>query len=554
MRRVALAALLLSFALTTISSRAQAASSWKLEQPSPPPAPAGVTPVNRPVGLGQVGDIKFWSPNRGLLITGGNPPAIPAGLWAYNGAGWHLLSTVCGSGHGQIAWAGPDEFWTISDPAPNSTEAGQVATTLCHFLNGAVVASYATPTGANDPYQTMSAAACNGPFDCWFGGKDAQPPLIGSFHLHWDGTALTDVLGPQDHQIDGLAAISGQFFESVSVDNTDQPVPPEGPQNPPALLHRIVEGVTPDQQFVNEPFLPSGDPTIPSFMTLGSDGSDLWAVGGESDTQQPRSPIAARLVNGIFEPVNVDTTHFAASHPFLGVAPVPGNGEAWVTVELQTADSPPLPAAEVALIGAGGQTLADDTVPDPASGLAPKGSSAGPIACPAANDCWMVTREGWLFHYTDGTSYPVDTDPNFAGVIDQRPPDAGTATFYPDTSPLDNSLANQVTVTVTPPPPPPPRQPKTRQLVTQERVHLHGLTLQLSFQLMARARVSLAGLRRGRIVAHTRARVFAPGRHVLSLRLNRRRWPTKLKFGVTPITTRTKAADTSSRAAAALKR
>jgi hypothetical protein len=549
MRRVPIAilvALVCATGTTAFASPARAAASWRLEQPSPPPPPAGVNPVDRPLGLGQVGDIEFWTPNRGLLITGGNPPAIPAGLWAYNGTGWHLLSTVCGSGHGRIAWAGPDDFWTISDPAPNSSAAGQIATTLCHFQNGSVVASYATPTGSNDPYQLMTAAACNGPSDCWFGGRGAQPPLTGAFHLHWDGTALTDVLGPQDRQIEGLAAIGGQFFESVFASTADNPVPPE---DQPVLLHRIVEGVTPDQQFIDEPFIPSSDASVPGFLTFGSDGTNLWAAGGESSSVGPRPPMAARLIAGVFQPLNIDTTHFRAPNAFLGVAPEPGVADAWLTVGTQQSESPPLPAADVARIAADGSTLEDDTVPAPGSGQPNKGSAAGPIACPAANNCWMVTKEGWLFHYTDGSAPAQDTDSNFAGVIDQRPPDAGTATFYPDTSPLDDSLANQQIIPITPKQPT-PKQPKPKRLVTHMRVRLRGTTLLLSFKLTERSHVSLAGVRRGRIVARTPTRVLAPGPHVLSLKLDRRRWPTKLKFNVVPVKRKSKAADTGSRAPA----
>jgi hypothetical protein len=538
MRRVAIAAAFLTLALGAGQAPALGAASWQLEQPSPPPPPAGVNPVDRPLGLGQVGDIEFYAPNRGLLITGGNPPAIPAGLWAYNGAGWHLLSTVCGSGHGRIAWAGPDEFWTISDPAPNSSQAGQIATTICHFQNGAVVASYATPTGSNDPYQLMTAAACNGAFDCWFGGRDAQPPLTGAFHLHWDGTALTDMLGGQDHEIEGLAAIGGQFFESAFVTAADQPVPPE---DPPALLHRIVEGVTPDQTFVNEPFIPNSDAGTPSFLTLGSDGTDLWAVGGATSSQAPRPPFAARLQSGTFQSLTVDATHFAAPNAFLGVSPEPGAAAAWVTVGTRQSDGSSLPAAEVARLAGDGSTLENDTVPARGSGQANKGSAAGPIACPAVNDCWMVTKEGWLFHYSDGTALQQDTDANFAGVIDQRPPDAGTATFYPDTSPLDDSLANQQIIQQPPPPQQQPKPKKPTPLVTQMRVRLHGTTLELSFFLVVRAHVSLAGVRAGRIVARTPTRVLARGRHVLSLKLDRRRWPTKLKFNVVPTKTSTRA-------------
>jgi hypothetical protein len=541
-RRVAFAVVLLSLAATVSASPARAATGWQLEQPSPPPAPPGVTTVNRPLGLGKIGDIEFWSPNRGLLITGGNPPAVPAGVWSYNGAAWHLLSTVCGSGNGRIAWAGPDEFWTISDPAPNSEGAGQIATTLCHFQNGAVVASYATPTGSNDPYQTMTAAACNGPTDCWFAGKDAAPPLTGAFHLHWDGTTLSDVLGPQAHQVDGLAALNGQFFESALVSAGDQPQPPE---NPPVLLHRIVEGVTPDQEFADEPFTPNSNASVPSFLTLGTDGSELWAAGGATSTSSARPPFAARYVNGVFEQLTVDTTVFSAPNAFLGIAPEPGGSDAWVTVGQNQNDGLPLPAAEVARIAADGSTLEVDTLPAPGGATANKGSAAGPIVCPATGDCWMATKEGWLFHYSNGTSYSVDTDPNFFGVIDQRPPDAGTATFYPDSSPLDNSLANQVTVTVTPPTTPIPPRQTTRALVTQEHERLRGTTLMLSFKLTVRARVSLIGLRHGHRVASTGTHVLAPGRHTLSLPLDRNRWPTKLKLNVLPVKSKTgKAADT----------
>ena len=38
-----------------------------------------------------MGDIEFWAPNRGLLITAGDPPTVPPGIWVYNGAGWHVV-------------------------------------------------------------------------------------------------------------------------------------------------------------------------------------------------------------------------------------------------------------------------------------------------------------------------------------------------------------------------------------------------------------------------------------------------------------------------------
>ena len=83
------------------------AQEWRSEQP----VAAG---IGVPVGIGEIGDVEFWAPNRGMLITAGNE-GIPAGLFAYDGSGWYRYSTVCGGHAGRIAWAGPDDFWTISD-------------------------------------------------------------------------------------------------------------------------------------------------------------------------------------------------------------------------------------------------------------------------------------------------------------------------------------------------------------------------------------------------------------------------------------------------------
>ena len=146
---LALAAALLALALLAAVAGAQELSddgnaSWRLEQPKPPPPPVGVAPSEVPIGLGPVGDIQFWGPNRGLLITAGNPKSIPPGIWVYNGVGWHELANVCGATDGRIAWAGPDDFWTISDGRPGQAIVENKVppttdNTLCHFVDGHVV-------------------------------------------------------------------------------------------------------------------------------------------------------------------------------------------------------------------------------------------------------------------------------------------------------------------------------------------------------------------------------------------------------------------------------
>ena len=135
---------------------------WRLEQPAPPPG----APFN--AALGSPGSLTFWAPNRGLLGVEGNS-VVPRGILAWDGESWHTLATVCG-GPGdtmRIAWAGPDEFWTVSEPSRPRQGSG---TALCHFKDGSVVGSYSTADNAADPYRQMNAAACNGPSDCWFGG------------------------------------------------------------------------------------------------------------------------------------------------------------------------------------------------------------------------------------------------------------------------------------------------------------------------------------------------------------------------------------------------
>ncbi len=116
---------------------ARGEASWRLEQPPPPEG----APFK--VALGRVDDMEFYAPNEGLLSVEGNA-TVSDGLFFYNGRGWHQLSTVCG-GAGEvsrIAWAGPDEFWTITEPSEPRVGSGLG---LCHFKEGVVVGSYSTP-------------------------------------------------------------------------------------------------------------------------------------------------------------------------------------------------------------------------------------------------------------------------------------------------------------------------------------------------------------------------------------------------------------------------
>jgi len=180
--RLGLAVALAALSGMIAPAGAAAASSWRLE---PPPLPAGAPFA---VPLGAPGDLRFLGPGRGLLAVEGNA-AIARGLYFYDGVRWRALSTVCGgpADTARIAWAGPTEFWTVTEPSRPRAGSG---TALCHVKDGVVVGSYSTADSAADPYRQMSSAACNGPSDCWFGGVGSQDPLgqrVGAFHLHWHG-------------------------------------------------------------------------------------------------------------------------------------------------------------------------------------------------------------------------------------------------------------------------------------------------------------------------------------------------------------------------------
>jgi hypothetical protein len=437
----------------------------------------------------------------------------------------------------RIAVAGPSEFWTITDPSkPRSGE----GTALCHFKDGNVVASYSTAPESPDPYRRMDAAACSGPNDCWFGGfsaEDATGERRGAFHLHWDGTSLETVYAPQGRAVSDIEAFGGKLYESLFLGTHvgDQPneIAPylfEDEGSHPRLIHRIEDGA-----FENEPFIPGSEDA--ELLALGSDGTDLWAVGGgassgpaaRTERFATRYPLAVRLVNGNWVPVPLPTPGpsdpagpFTTSERFVDVAPVPGTETAWVAVD-RLGDA--TGTAHIARISADGTV--DSLFQLPASG--PAKGAAAKIAFTAPNDGWLVTSDGWVFHYTDGTALAQDTDPAFRGPITFRPNEAAEQ-FVPDTPPADDSELFK-------PPPvevqqeqPPAKTKRLPPLLRRIRTKLHGKTLVVRFVLTRKAKVALIARRKRRVVARTKTRTMKPGRHVLRLHLNPGKWPQRLKL------------------------
>ncbi len=515
-------------------------ASWRLEQPDPPAGYEFRTP------LGPPGDLQFWSRNRGLLGVEGNS-AIPRGLYRWDGERWTQLATVCGGPADtmRIAWAGPTEFWTVSEPSPPRRGGG---ITLCRFKDGEVVASYGTPDQSSDPYRPMNAATCLTGADCWFGGigtQGAAGTRRGAFHLHWDGASLQTVYNPQGRGVSDLEAHAGTVFESVLVGRQAESAAPaelaqaESPR--PRLLHRIV-----NRAFANDRFVPADEPGEPEdgdgveMLALDSSGTELWAAGAgaasgpeaeEAGGMVPRRPLLARLVDDRFEEVELlaEPETFGETDRLVDVAAVPGTDDAWLAVQPFEDRRRTNVDARVARVDGETGTVESFTLPASGSGR----GSAAKVAFTGANEGWLVTSAGWLFHWTDGSRVARDDDPAFARLIDFRP-NENAEQFIPDSPPVDDASTlapPPLEVTVAPVVDPAVVEPQQLEaLLKRIRVKRRGLRLLVTFTVARRARISLIALRRGKRVARSKPKVFRPGKRRIVLRLSRRRWPTRLRL------------------------
>ena len=566
---VALLTAALALALALAPARAGAApladdggAEWQVEQPPPPPPPPGVEAASTPIGLGQIGDIEFFSPNRGALITAGNGSTVPAGVWYYDGAGWREFASVCGATDGRIAWAGPDEFWTISDGRAgaasivNSEPPPLADNTLCHFAPGPsghieVVGSYASPPFLPSSYQAMHAAACITPTDCWFAGEPLPAPQIGAFQLHWNGHAMeAQPYLPEGHAVRDMRAFEGGLYESMRLLESDR-VEKETRKPPPLRVikpfgsARLFEGVTELPLYGPEEFSFALDS-----LHLGADEESLWAAAGPSRENVPGTEPAGLTViergseAASWKQVVGPDTSPSGLERFPedlvdGIAAEPSTSSAWLAMDTSKhANNHGSSRALVARVSSDGTVSDEASLPEVGDPRGPLGA-AEHIACPAIHDCWLATGEGWLAHLAtaEERAHPeANSDPAFAEEepITYRPPDEGVPQEPSDTLAVDNSgleepvfvledIANHAPVnkfaTVTVP------------LLSHLRSRLlHGTTLELSFHLAVKATVRLLAHRHRRVVGATRTRTLAAGNRSLSLRLSRDTWPTSLSL------------------------
>jgi hypothetical protein len=589
-RRLAilLASLACLFAAALAASSAHAetfaddgGAEWRLEQPEAPEPPPGIERPSWLVGLGHIGDIEFYSPNRGALITAGNGSTVSAGVWLYNGVHWRELSTVCGASDGRIAWAGPDEFWTVSDGRPGQApdSRGDLPPlkddSLCHFAvvqhvpterpHFEVVGSYATLAFQSTSYRAMHGAICLAANNCWFGGDPLPPPGEGAFQLHWNGASLTAApYTPEGHAVQEMRAFEGSAYESLELLAGDTRLT-HGPEVP--AIRRIGPAGTPPEyeSLLNAPlYAPTESRLWLEAVHLGSDEEALWAAAGPSEAgaEQEEEPgvtvaryskLAWVPVLGEFveEPAPVwsqvigpettptGTQDFGKDVEARSIAAEPGTHAAWLALDSRgdTRRPDPTAPATLARVDADGSITDRTTLPEGGGSTGPRGA-AEHIACPAFHDCWAVTSQGWLFHLTNGEEPGGPPEEAFAEVpgetaLDSRPLDEGVPQSQPDSVPEDNSGEGeggvQTSVQELIKSIPSPFATITLPLLSNMHSKLiHGTTLQLSFHLAVKARLRLLAKRKKTTVASTEWEVLKAGQHKLLLKLNAKRWPTKL--------------------------
>lgn len=507
MKRALLIASMIWLAAAAFSPYAVAADpEWHSEQP----VDAG---IGVPAALGPVGGMAFWSPNKGVLITAGTG-GTPAGVYAYDGSQWYLYSTVCGGHGGGIAISGPDEFWTIADYGESQegiegNQGKEWARTLCHFANGEVVASYAEPAASAEAFRQMDAAACAGPVNCWFAGE-ALPKSAANqdpFHLHWDGGSLTAVpsmlaLEPEvtamPGKVESLAFAQGRLLEAadeapylreVSLSDSRRFLPIEPPAG------------------TNGPFVLSSEPLQHQLWAGNSAGAIL------------------RLGSAGFETVATASPLFEAGS-LKAIAAEPGVEAVWLAGGSAR-------GAEVRRVAADGTLGPIVHLPQSGEELNPKGASER-IVCAAANQCWMATRIGWLFHLGGSPTEGVNTDPLMHRLITTRPIDDSSRIPVPPGLPEDNSGETEPAKSNGEEPLRRFRETHRRRSIVYD-VHqklLGKQTLELTFKLRARAHVQLLAKYHGKVVAKTPRLILGKGPHVLRLKLDPKHWPTHLGFRV----------------------
>ena len=277
----------------------------------------------RPCRSGRVGDIEFWEPpgaapqaNRGLLITHGDGTAVPPGVWAYDGSGWHEIAKTCGATDGRIAWGGPADFWTVSDQRPGQaplngaepTARRQLAVPLLRRSDRRLLRPSRLRSGLlrGDVRRGLpgAAAPATSSEDCWFGGEAlasaAGRRLPAALERR---TVEAQPYTNQGDPVRAMRALENIIFESVAYNSGD--ARSEETSGRPPVLHfakaeTAMEPLAEELPLYSSPF---ESPEALEYLRLGSSEGELWAATGPNHETSGGEVTVLRRVDGVWSQV-----------------------------------------------------------------------------------------------------------------------------------------------------------------------------------------------------------------------------------------------------------
>jgi hypothetical protein len=175
---------------------------------------------------------------------------------------------------------------------------------------------------------------------------------------------------------------------------------------------------------------------------------------------------------------------------------------------------------------------------------ADRGGTVTAIAANAPNDAWAATSKGDL--QVSGSTSLYFQAPHLYRLTDGQPPAAPQGDDV-EPRPLELQLDPPIFVLEPPPPPPPPPPPvtvsrrhavKLLPAIYRVRVKVRGRQRHLSLYLMFRVRrpvtLGAQALRHKKVVGVALPHHFTGRSGVLVIALNRKRWPTKIRFVAPP--------------------
>jgi hypothetical protein len=169
------------------------------------------------------------------------------------------------------------------------------------------------------------------------------------------------------------------------------------------------------------------------------------------------------------------------------------------------------------------------------------------VAANANNDAWAATSRGWLLQPGGSSTDAPIGRPHLYRWTDGTPPNAPAGDDSESRPPVFQ-LDPPIFVEAPPEPEPPAPPPTVTQQVKKKtkRVRLKAavysirsktangkggtVILTVRFRVRRRITIGLQALRHGKVVATTGLKHFKPKRGKLVLKLDRKHWPTKLRF------------------------